>query len=278
MDRPVFDFWNKLIVDIWSNCARQAENPFTWFMPPDKGKGPWQIPIEMANAISDSFAAVSGGKKFGGSDTASLSELVLNLMQTGFAGYIALQKRWLDDVHKGVFPFREMESLSHAPLTWLESVRKLLDNISKVGERGSSEDLLAKYAAFSAKMSELLYQLYLPMDKASRAWAEKIDDMQREGSVPQDIEQTSGVWFSVLEGCYLDLLKSPGYTQLLHEAADAYEQYRQVRRQVYGPSSEAGPEAQDRGVEALSDEISKLREKLEELLQKVDAKAGNAAI
>jgi hypothetical protein len=70
------------------------------------------------------------------------------------------------------------------------------------------------------------------MDKASKALAETLGDMRGERGVPQNVDEVSGVWFSVLEGSYLDLFKSPGYTQLLHETADAYEQYCQVRRQV----------------------------------------------
>jgi hypothetical protein len=270
MDNPVFDFWNKLMVNMWSKCTMPVGVPFTWFTQSDKVKGPWQIPLNMTQAISDPFAAFTGDKKSGVSDDESLSELVSNLMQKGFEGYVELGKKWLDDVRKGAPPPHDIESLSHAPLIWLESIRKLLGLIRNAGASGSSQELLVKYTAFSEKMSELLYQLYLPMDKALIALAETMGDIHGEGRVPQNIDEASGVWFSVLEGSYLDLFKSPGYTQLLHETADAYEQYCQVRRQVYGPSK-AGSKPQDRGAETLSDEISKLREKLEELLQRVDS-------
>jgi hypothetical protein len=154
-------------------------------------------------------------------------------MQIGFEGYVELQKKWLDELRKGASPPHDIESSSHAPLIWLESVRKLLGLIRNAdASGGSSQDLLDKYTAFSEKMSELLYQLYLPMDKASKALAETLGDMRGERGVPQNVDEVSGVWFSVLEGSYLDLFKSPGYTQLLHETADAYEQYCQVRRQV----------------------------------------------
>ncbi len=270
MDNPVFDFWNKLMVNMWVKWAEPAGSPFTWFTQSDKGKGPWQIPLKMTQAISDSFAALAGDKKYGAGEADSLSELVSNLMQIGFEGYLEFQKKWLDDVRKGASPLQDIEPLSHAPLIWLESFRKLPGFIPNAGAGGSSQDLLVKCAAFSAKMSELLYQLYLPMNKAWKAWAERIGEMRGEGRVPQNTEEASGIWFSVLESSYLDLFKSHGYTQLLHETADAYERYRQVRRQAYGPASKAGPKPQDRGVDALSEEISKLREKLEELLQRVD--------
>jgi hypothetical protein len=273
MDNPVFDFWNKLIVDMWSKSAMPAGIPFTWLTQSDKVKGPWQMPLNMTRAISDSFAAFMGDKKHGASDEESLPELVSNLMQTGLAGYVEIQKKWLDDVRKGASPIHDIESLSHAPLIWLESIGKFLGLIRNAGASGSSQDLLGKYTAFSEKMSELLYQLYLPMDKASKALAENMGDMHAEGKVPQNIEEASGVWFSVLESSYLDLFRSPGYTQLLHETADAYEQYCQIRRRVYGPSK-AGPKPQGGGVDALSDEIGKLREKLEELLQRVDSQTG----
>jgi hypothetical protein len=273
MDNPVFDFWNKLMVDMWSKCAMPVGNPFTWFTQPDKMKGPWQIPFNTTQAIFDSLAAFTGDKKYVAGDGESLAELVSNLMQPGLEGYLELQKKWLDNLQKGSSPLLDIESLSHAQLIWLESIRKLPGLIRNAGASGSSHDLLVKYTAFCAKMSELLYQLYLPMDKASKALVETLGDIDTEGRVPQNIEEASGVWFSVLESSYLDLFKSPGYTRLLHETADAYEQYCQIRRQVHGPSK-AGPKPQDKSVEALSDEISKLREKLEELLQRVDFQTG----
>ena len=64
MDNPVFDFWNRLMVNMWSKCAMPVGVPFTWFTQPDKVKGPWQGPLlNMTQAISDSFAAFTGDKK-----------------------------------------------------------------------------------------------------------------------------------------------------------------------------------------------------------------------
>ncbi len=271
MDNPVFDFWNKLMINMWSKSAMSSgANPFDWFAQSNRGKGPWESTLEMTQAISESFAAFSGDKKQAG-EADSLSDLVSNMMQIGFEGYLDLQKKWFDDVRKGNAPVHEIESLSHAPLIWLESIHKMLDIVPNAGVSGPPRDVLKKYTAFSTKMSELLYQLYLPMDKASKAWAEKMDVMRKEGKVPQNMEESSGVWFSAIESSLLDLIKSPDYTQLLHETADSYEQYREMRQQVYGQSAKAGPKPRDRGVDALSDEISMLREKLEELLQKVDS-------
>jgi hypothetical protein len=273
MDNPVFDFWNKLMVNMWLKSAMPSGLPFAWLAQSDKLNVPWQMPLNMSQAISDSFSAFTGDKKHGSGDDESLAELVSNLMQKGFEGYVEIQKKWLDDVRKGASPSHDIESLSHAPLMWLESIGKSLGLIQNAGASGSSQDLLGKYTVFSEKMSELLYQLYLPMDKASKALAETMGGTHAEGKIPQNIEEASGVWFSMLESSYLDLFKSPDYTKLLHETADAYEQYCQIRRRVYGPSK-AGPKPQGGGVDALSDEISKLREKLEELLQRVDSQTG----
>ena len=276
MDNPVLDFWNKLTLNMWSKCATPAGSPFTWFMQLDRGKSQWLLPQKMAEAIADSFAGFTGEKKFGAGEADSLSELMSNLMQTGFEGYLELQKRWIDVAQEGASTPNDVEFLSQAPSIWLDSFRKLLGMIPTVeagAASGSSREIVAKYAAFSAKMSELLYRLCLPMDKASKAMVKKLGVSGSDGRFPQNYEEASGVWLSVLESSYLELLKSSSYAQLLHETADAYEQYCQLRRQVYGPSAKAAPKPQERGVDGLSDEMSKLREKLEELLKKVDSQA-----
>ncbi|MGO9314994.1 MAG: hypothetical protein ACLQBD_07940 [Syntrophobacteraceae bacterium] len=274
MDIPVFDFWNKLMVNMWSKCATPAGSPFAWFTQLDKGKSQWLLPQKMAEAIADSFAGFIVDKKSGAGEVDSVSELMSNLMQTGFEGYLELQKRWIDGAKEGTSTLQDVESLSQAPSIWLDSIRKLLGLIPKVeagGASGSSREVVVKYAAFSAKMSELLYRLCLPMDKASKAMVKKLEGAARDGRLTQNYEEASGVWLSVLESSYLELLKSPNYTELLHETADAYEQYCQLRRQVYGPSAKAPAKPQDRAVDELTDEMSKLREKLEELLKKVDS-------
>ncbi|MGA2228636.1 MAG: hypothetical protein ABSH41_29735 [Syntrophobacteraceae bacterium] len=274
MDNPVFDFWNKLMVNMWSKCATPAGSPFAWFTQLDRGKSQWLLPQKMAEAIADSFAGFTVDKKSGAGEVDSVAELMSNLMQTGFEGYIELQKRWIDGAKEGTSTFQDVESLSQAPSIWLDSIRKLLGLIPKVeagGASGPSREVVVKYAAFSAKMSELLYRLCLPMDKASKAMVKKLEGAGRDGRLTQNYEEASGVWLSVLESSYLELLKSPNYTELLHETADAYEQYCQLRRQVYGPSAKAATKPQDRAVDELTDEMSKLREKLEELLKKVDS-------
>jgi hypothetical protein len=277
MDNPVFDFWNKLTVNMWTKCATPAGNPFAWFMQLDKGKSQWLLPQKMAEAIAESFAGFTVDKKPGAGEADSLAEAMSNLMQTGFEGYLELQKRWIDVAQGGASTPQDVESLSQAPSIWLDCIRKLLGLIPKIEAGGASgpsheaQEVIVKYAAFSAKMSELLYKLCLPMDKASKAVTKKLGGAGREGGLPQNYDEASGVWLSVLESSYLELLKSPNYTQLLHETADAYEQYCQLRRQVYGPAAKPAPKPQDRAVDELSEEMSKLREKLEELLKKVDS-------
>lgn len=277
MDDSVFDFWNKLMVNMWPGMGMLPVVPFSWLTLADRGKSPWEIPLNMIQAIAGSFSALTVDKESAAGGADSGSGLVLALMQKGFDGYLELQKRCLDGAQKEAASLQDMESLGRAPAIWLESVRKLLaqvPNVEELGLRGSSKDLLARYATFSAKMSELLFQLCLPMDKASRAVVKSMKGTGEPGRLLQNPEEASGIWLSSIEDSYLDLLRSPNYTQLLHEATDAYEQYRQVRRQVYGPSAKAKPKPDSGGVEALSDEIGKLREKLEELLERVDSQAG----
>jgi len=280
MGNSVFDFWNKFMINMWPGLGIPGAIPFNWLTLADKGKSPWEIPLNMIQAIAGSFSAFTADKESASGGVDSVSGLVLTLMQNGFDGYLELQKRCLDGAHKEAASLQDIESLGQAPAIWLESIRKLLlqvPNVEELGLSASSKDLLIRYAAFSAKMSELFFQLCLPMDKASKAIFKNLKGAGGEGRRLQSPEEASGIWLSSIEDSYLDLLKSPNYSQLLHEATDAYQQYCQVRRQVYGPSKKADPKSDGGGVEALSDEIGRLREKLEELLERVDSQASRAS-
>jgi len=84
MDNPVFDFWNKVMVSMWSKYAAPAGSPFAWFTQLDKGNSQWLLPQKMAEAIADSFGGFTLDKKSGAGEVDSLSELMSNLMQAGF--------------------------------------------------------------------------------------------------------------------------------------------------------------------------------------------------
>lgn len=273
MDNAVLDLWNKLMVNMLTSWGVPAVSPFAWFTIPDKRKSPWQMPRELARAISDSFGALASDKEPGSREADLVSELVSNLMWRGFDGYFELQRKWLESVYRDAGAAQDVEASGKAAGIWLENIRKLLvmvPNVQEAGLPGPSKDLLAKYAAFSGKMSELLYQVCLPIDKAAKAAVESMKETGRDGTLLQNTEQAGGVWLSALEDSYLALLRSAGYTQLLHETADAYEQYRRSRRQAYAPQAKPEAASEGGGVEALSAEVVKLREKLEELLGKID--------
>lgn len=274
MDNLVFDFWQRVMTNMWANTLPGAGSPFAW---PQRNRkkaaNPWRIPVTLSQAISQSFADLSGEQKEETGEINSLSELLLNLMQSGIEGYQALQRKWLDGIREGRSLPPELD-MGKAPLVWFENFQKLLFPFLEFPKMSGSpgEDanqLIARYTAFSAKMGELLYHLYLPMDKASRTMAKQMEEKNSEGARSGGSEDP-GVWLTDLESSYLDLLQSPKYTELLHETVDAYKDYCRTRQKLYSARTE--PQSNDKDKETgLSQEIAQLKERLEELLKRVDS-------
>lgn len=274
MDNLVFDFWQKVMTNMWANTLTGTGSPFAW---PNqnrkKATNPWRIPVTLSQAISQSFVDLSGDQKEGSGEMNSLSELLLSLMQTGMEGYHALQRKWLEGIGEGRSLPPELD-ISKAPLIWFENFQKLvfpfLEFPKMSGTLGEdANQLIAKYTAFSAKMGELLYHLYLPMDKASRTMAKQMEETNRE-SARSGGSEDPGVWFTDLESSYLDLLQSPKYTELLHQTVDAYKDYCQTRQKLYSTRSDPRSNDQDKEM-GLSQEIAQLKERLDELLKRVDS-------
>jgi polyhydroxyalkanoate synthase subunit PhaE len=238
-------------------------------------ENPWAPSSKLVQAFFESSSSFWKGTQ--GGKAGSLPQLTLSFMQAALDGYIDLQNRWMAEIQKSSPSSSAggIEELTRSPSAWFDAVQQLLHpflNMPAVGLTRSYQEqtskVIDKYNVFVATLNELLYQLWVPMEKASTILQEKLAQAPKEAGAPQDDSESYKLWITALEGCYMDLLRSPDYIQQLHKTVDSYNEYCLAQEQAYNQSLRNLPSHKD--LDELSKEIYLLKKRLRELIRVVE--------
>ncbi|OGR18521.1 MAG: hypothetical protein A2X81_16460 [Desulfobacterales bacterium GWB2_56_26] len=133
-----------------------------------------------------------------------------------------------------------LDDLDHSAF---ESFRELYRNelqkylkIPKIGlpreyhERMS--ELVDKSTIFFSHLIELIYQFTTPFEKTNRVMQDKIKKMLEGGEVVEDPKQVYNDWIKILEGHFMDMLKSKEYTDVLNDTITSLAAYKGVKNSV----------------------------------------------
>ncbi len=92
--------------------------------------------------------------------------------------------------------------------------------------------LFDKSNIFSSYLLELLYLFFLPFEKTNRAMQKKIKKQLEAGEVAEDFKPMYSDWIKVLEGHFMELLKSTEYTEVLNNTITSLAAYKNVKNDV----------------------------------------------
>lgn len=171
----------------------------------------------------------------------------------------------LDDLDHSAFEsFREL---------YRSELQKYL-KIPKVGlprefhERLS--DLADKSNIFSSYLLELIYQFTTPFEKTNRAMQEKIKGMLEGGEVVEDTRQVYNEWIKVLEGHFMELLKSREYTDVLNNTITSLAAYKGVKNEVTDVFLKEMQIPTGREMDEVYKDIYQMKRKIRELTKQVE--------
>lgn len=133
----------------------------------------------------------------------------------------------LDDLDHSAFEsFREL---------YRTELQKYL-KIPKIGlpreyhERFS--ELVDKSTIFFSHLIELIYQFTTPFERTNRVMQDKIRKMLEGGEIVEDPKQVYNDWIKILEGQFMDMLKSKDYTDVLNNTITSLAAYKGVKNSV----------------------------------------------
>ncbi|SDO37651.1 poly(R)-hydroxyalkanoic acid synthase subunit PhaE [Desulforhopalus singaporensis] len=132
-----------------------------------------------------------------------------------------------DDLDHGSFEsFRELyrtEIQKYLQIPKIGLPREYQERISRFVDRSS---------LFNSHLAELLYLFAIPLEKANRTMQDKINEMIERGELSEDLQEGYKEWVKILEGYYMELLKSSEYTHALNDTIQSLAMYKEAKDDV----------------------------------------------
>lgn len=171
----------------------------------------------------------------------------------------------LDDFDHSTFEsFREL---------YRSELQKYL-KIPKVGLPREFHERLSELAdksnIFSSYLLELIYQFTTPFEKTNRAMQAKIKGMLEGGEVVEDSRQVYNEWIKVLEGHFMELLKSREYTDVLNNTITSLAAYKGVKNEVTDVFLKEMQIPTGREMDEVYKDIYQMKRRIRELTRQVE--------
>lgn len=93
-------------------------------------------------------------------------------------------------------------------------------------------DLVDKSNIFHSYLAELFYLFSLPFEKTNYVTQQKIKEMLEQGEIDNEPAQFYNEWIKVLEGNFMQLLKSEEYTALLNNLISSLSEYKEIKNDL----------------------------------------------
>jgi len=153
-----------------------------------------------------------------------------------------------------------------------EEFRKLL-NLPQLGltrfyqERANLA--VEKFGTFQSSIREFLVVLLKPMGKAFQEMQEEVRRLSEQGEdILQDTKKCYQIWMKKMEDQYLQLLRSPEYTDSLGNTLAALKDYRVAREQWMMDLLQDVPVPTHKDMDELYKELYALKKKVKKLEKK----------
>ncbi len=170
-----------------------------------------------------------------------------------------------------------IEELDH---TVFESFRELYKNewqkylhIPKIGLprelHQQLSDLVDKSNIFHSYLAELFYLFSLPFEKTNNVTQQRIKSMLENGEIENEPAQFYNEWIKVLEGNFMQLLKSEEYTGLLNNLIRSLADYKGVKTDVTNVLLNEFQIPTNKDMDEVYKELYIMKKKVVELTRKI---------
>jgi hypothetical protein len=211
--------------------------------------------------------------------TSALPEIFLKMAKSGFDAALQIQNHLLEKAGKigkrtEAYNFENLDQDVFKAFS--EVYEKEIQQYFKIPPLGLTRfyqehlnELLNEHNIFETTLAEFLSILYLPMEKSFKVFQEKLQQMAEEGNIPTATKENYAMWLKILEGHYMNLFKSPDYTETLHRVLKHFENFMIVRNETMQDYLQMLPVVTNKDIDDLYREFHLLKKrvnKLEKLL------------
>jgi len=125
--------------------------------------------------------------------------------------------------------------------------------------------LLDQSNVLNATLSEFLYLLYLPMEKSMKVFQDKVEDLSKEGNIPDKAKDYYNLWVKILEGHYMNLFKSPEYLTSFREMLSQAEDFVHAKNEVLQDILQSLPVPTNRDMDNIYKDLYLLKKRVKVL-------------
>ncbi len=147
-------------------------------------------------------------------------------------------------------------------------------NIPQLGLTRYSQERFYKFIdhwnLLQATLSEFSFVLYLPVEKSFKVLQDQVEQMSKDGKLPEKPKEYYNLWLKILEGHYMNLFKSPEYLNVLRETLNQVEAYAVAKNQFLQDILQSLPVPTNKDMDELYKEMYILKKQVRALEKKVE--------
>ena len=231
--------WIKSSGDFWESMMKKTpSSPDTAYEKGAEIKNRYTDSLETLLKRWQSMSSAANDPQM--ADTAlkglnTLPEFFLTLAKTGWDASARMQKQALDKAGKigqktEAYNFDNIDQ--DVFKVWKEIYEEEFRQYFNIPQLGLTRYYQERFNRFldqsnllHATLSEFMFLLYLPMEKSFKVLQEKMDELSKEGNLPDKSKEYYNLWLKILEGHYMNLFKSSEYLSALRETLNQLEAF-----------------------------------------------------
>lgn len=279
MDAMMQD-WMKASTDFWTSMLKAVPASAPTFTAPDGGgiKNRYAESMEAtlkrlqsaSSALNDPEMADAVLKGLN-----TLPEFFMKIAKAGWEASARLQEKIVEKAGKigqktDAYQFENLDQGIFK--AWREIYEEEFSQYLQIPQLGLNRyyqerlnHLLDQSNILNASLSGFLYLLYLPMEKSMKVFQDKIEDLSKEGNIPDKAKDYYKLWVKILEGHYMNLFKSPEYLASLREMTSQAEDYITAKNEVLQDILQSLPIPTNRDMDNIYKDLYLLKKRVKVL-------------
>jgi class III poly(R)-hydroxyalkanoic acid synthase PhaE subunit len=274
--------WMKTAAEFWGSTAKMwaeaYQNPDSEFplgrLPGSRAWESLEGSLKTWQTLS-TLMAEPGGLEGMMKGINTLPDILIRVMKPAWGGFFQLQREWMERagrIGKSTADFKFEEIDREAFKIWNELYEKEFRQFLKIPQIGllrvyqeHASVALDKFQVFQTTMAEFISLLHLPAEKSLQMMQEKLEEMAREGHLPEKTKEYYNMWVKILEGRYMILFKSPEYNKAIANTLDAMAEFLMAKKQILEDSLRSLPIPTQQETDELYREIYLLKKRVKQL-------------
>jgi class III poly(R)-hydroxyalkanoic acid synthase PhaE subunit len=278
----LLDAWMKMADEFWKSTAVPGSSSSDTYGMPEgfkkKTDNKFQESFESTMKMWSTMSSVLSEPKAMDAVTkgaAAIPEIITRTVGSVWEGYFRIQQQIVERLGRigqdtEAFKFEKLDE--NIFRVFADIYEKELSPIFKIPQLGLTRfyqehlgETLDKYHTFQISFAEFLRLLSLPIEKSARVLQQNLEELTKEGKLPESSQDYYRMWIKILEGHYMTLFKSPEYAETLSETLNTFEDYLGARDRILQDFLQSVPVPTTSEMDELYREIYQLKKKVRKL-------------